>query len=249
MASQVNRDFFKKAKKVDRAIELRDNEAVIPAVKERAEVRARLPNRRLLSVEERAAIIQERTASLSALEEEIEVERKLLLELVKAYTATNSGASDVVAQNLKIKSLMERRSALSRPQVWIESLDGLTLKDVFASKRDVRKIGSTVYQVKRRVEPISSLYVDLEPVAGTGTGTSAATATVKATAKGTAKGTGKGFAGTLASIAATVLPAPVAAPVATPAEVAQGVIIGQKRVIKTKKATAAAPAAAPSFSS
>ena len=253
MASQVNRDFFKKAKKVDRAIELRDNEAVIPAVKERAEVRARLPNRRLLSVEERAAIIQERTASLSALEEEIEVERKLLLELVKAYTATNSGASDVVAQNLKIKSLMERRSALSRPQVWIESLDGLTLKDVFASKRDVRKIGSTVYQVKRRVEPISSLYVDLEPVAGSAT----AAATVKATAKGTAKGTGKGFAGTLASIAATVLPAPVAAPiaapiaapVATPAEVAQGVIIGQKRVIKTKKATAAAPAAAPSFSS
>ena len=182
MASQVNRDFFKKAKKVDRAIELRDNEAVIPAVKERAEVRARLPNRRLLSVEERKAIIDERTASISVLEEEIEVERKQLLELVKAYTVSNSGASDVVAQNLKIKSLMERRSALSRPQVWIESLDGLTLKDVFASKRDIRKIGSTVFQVKRRVEPIESLYIDLE--SGSGSGSSEATAT--ATAKGTA---------------------------------------------------------------
>jgi len=236
MASQVNRDFFKKAKKVDRAIELRDNEAVIPAVKERAEVRARLPNRRLLSVEERKAIIDERTASISVLEEEIEVERKQLLELVKAYTASNSGASDVVAQNLKIKSLMERRSALSRPQVWIESLDGLTLKDVFASKRDIRKIGSTVFQVKRRVEPIESLYIDLE--SGSGSGSSEATATA------TAKGTATGLLGTLASIAPTAAPAPTAA---TPAEVAQGVIIGQKRVIKTKKATAAAPAGPPTF--
>jgi hypothetical protein len=234
MASQVNRDFFKKAKKVDRAIELRDNEAVIPAVKERAEVRARLPNRRLLSVEERKAIIDERTASISVLEEEIEVERKQLLELVKAYTVSNSGASDVVAQNLKIKSLMERRSALSRPQVWIESLDGLTLKDVFASKRDIRKIGSTVFQVKRRVEPIESLYIDLE------SGSSSSEATATATAKGTATG----IAGTLASIAPTAAPAATAA---TPAEVAQGVIIGQKRVIKTKKATAAAPAGPPTF--
>jgi hypothetical protein len=241
MASQVNRDFFKKAKKVDRAIELRDNEAVIPAVKERAEVRARLPNRRLLSVEERKAIIDERTASISVLEEEIEVERKQLLELVKAYDASHSGASDVVAQNLKIKSLMERRSALSRPQVWIESLDGLTLKDVFASKRDIRKIGSTVYQVKRRVEPISSLYINLE----SGSGVSSSSGET------TAAGTSTGLAGTLSSIAATILPktvaAPVAAPVATAAEVAQGVIIGQKRVIKTKKATAAAPAGPPTF--
>jgi hypothetical protein len=236
MASQVNRDFFKKAKKVDRAIELRDNEAVIPAVKERAEVRARLPNRRLLSVEERKAIIDERTASISVLEEEIEVERKQLLELVKAYTVSNSGASDVVAQNLKIKSLMERRSALSRPQVWIESLDGLTLKDVFASKRDIRKIGSTVFQVKRRVEPIESLYIDLESGSGSSSGSSEATAT--------AKGTATGLLGTLASIAPTAAPAPTAA---TPAEVAQGVIIGQKRVIKTKKATAAAPAGPPTF--
>ena len=199
-------------------------------------MRARLPNRRLLSVEERKAIIDERTASISVLEEEIEVERKQLLELVKAYTVSNSGASDVVAQNLKIKSLMERRSALSRPQVWIESLDGLTLKDVFASKRDIRKIGSTVFQVKRRVEPIESLYIDLE--SGSGSGSSEATATA------TAKGTATGIAGTLASIAPTAAPAATAA---TPAEVAQGVIIGQKRVIKTKKAAAAAPAGPPTF--
>ena len=56
---------------------------------------------------------------------------------------------------------MNKRSALSRPSQWIEELNGLTLKDVFESKRDVRKIGSTVYQIKRRVEPIESLYVDL----------------------------------------------------------------------------------------
>jgi len=242
MASQVNRDFFKKAKKVDRAIELRDNEAVIPAVKERAEVRARLPNRRPLTVEERAAIIEERTASLVSLEEEIEVERKILLNAVKAYEASNSGASDVVAQNLKIKSLMERRSALSRPQRWIESISGLTYKDVFASKRDTRKLfgGEDVFQIKRRVEPITSLYLDLE--------------VPQAAEERPAKGLGA----TLASIASAVLPkttaasavaAPVAALVAAPSEAAQGVIIGQKRVIKTKKAAAAAPAGAPSFSS
>jgi hypothetical protein len=241
MASQVNRDFFKKAKKVDRAIELRDNEAVIPAVKERAEVRARLPNRRLLSVEERAAIIQERNASVSALEEEIEVERKVLLSAVKAYESTNSGASDVVSQNLKIKSLMERRSALSRPQRWIESISGLTYKDVFASKRDTRKLfgGEDVFQIKHRLEPITSLYVDLEP-------TSAATATAAtATAATATAGTAKSLVATLASIA-TAVAAP-AAPAPSAAEAAQGVIIGQKRVIKTKKAAAAAPAAPATF--
>jgi len=233
MASQVNRDFFKKAKKVDRAIELRDNEAVIPAVKERAEVRAKLPNRRLLTVEERSEIVQERMASLKSLEEEIEVERKVLLESVKLFESTNSGASEVVSQNLKIKSLMERRSKLSRPESWIEVLSGLTLKDVFASKRDDRKIGADLFQVKRRVEPILSLYVDLDLAAADA---DASAADAKATAK----------PGTLASIAEALTAEP-SGETAAPVTAAQGVIIGQKRVIKTKKLAATAPAGPVSF--
>ena len=232
MASQVNRDFFKKAKKVDRAIELRDNEAVIPAVKERAEVRARLPNRRLLTVEERTAILENKRGELSLLEDQIEVERKALLEAVKTYETTKSGAAAVVAQNLKVKELMEKRSAVSRPEIWIESLSGLSLKDVFASKRDDRKIGADVFQVKRRVEPLLSLYVDLEvPLAA------AATAAAP---------------GPLAAVASLMVSAEPVAP-KTVAEAAQGAIIGQKRVLKSKKtaamASSAAPASAPSFSS
>lgn len=222
MASQVNRDFFKKAKKVDRAIELRDNEAVIPAVKERAEVRARLPNRRLLSFEERSEKIQLRKIQLDSLEEEIEVERKVLLEAVKTFELTKSGASEVVSQNLKIKSLMEKRSKLSRPDTWIEVLNGLTFKDVFASKRDDRKIGADVFQVKRRVEPIISLYIDLEAPPLQETSKPSILATL-------------GLASS--SSEETVEPK-------TAAETAQGVIIGQKRVIKTKKASAASAAPA-----
>ena len=233
MASQVNRDFFKKAKKVDRAIELRDNEAVIPAVKERAEVRARLPNRRLLSFEERSEIIQQRKEQINTLEEEIEVERKILLEAVKAFETTKSGASDVVSQNIKIHTLIEKRSRLSRPEIWIETISGLTLKDVFASKRDDRKIGADMYQVKRRVEPILSLYVDLEAPAA-----ESAEQVQQVQEAGPVGGTG--IAAALSSIAKSVLPK-------SEESVAQGVIIGQKRVIKTKKAAANAPAAPVSF--
>jgi len=240
MASQVNRDFFKKAKKVDRAIELRDNEAVIPAVKERAEVRARLPNRRLLSFEERLEIIQGRNAEIASLEEQIEVERRQLLEDVKVYESTKSGASAVVAQNLKVKGLMEKRSAVSRPEVWIEGLSGLTLKDIFASKRDDRKIGSDVFQIKRRVEPILGLYVNVEEAAAATVATAAKTAAPKTAAAKTAAAQ--------ATAAATAATAAATAP-KTAAEVAEGVIIGkQKRVLKSKIA-AAAPAGAVSFSS
>jgi len=243
MASQVNRDFFKKAKKVDRAIELRDNEAVIPAVKERAEVRARLPNRRLLSVDERATLLEERKGELVALEEQIEVERRQLLEDVKVYESTKSGASAVVAQNLKVKGLMEKRSAVSRPGVWIEGLSGLTLKDIFASKRDDRKIGSDVFQIKRRVEPILGLYVNLEEAAA------AAQATVATAAKTAAAKTAAVAAAAQATAAATAQATAAATAPKTAAEVAEGVIIGkQKRVLKSKIA-AAAPAGAVSFSS
>lgn len=233
MASQVNRDFFKKAKKVDRAIEIRDNEAVIPAVKERAEVRARLPNRRLLTIEERTSEKKERMDKLASLEEEIEVERKVLLEAVKVYESTKSGAAAVVAQNLKVQGLMEKRSTISRPEKWIEGLSGLSLKDIFSSKRDDRKIGAEVFQIKRRVEPILSLYVDMEATSAAASGaTSAAAASSGPTAVASAAA---------ASSGATVAPR-------TAAEVAEGVIIGkQKRILKSKK-TAAAPATGVSFS-
>ena len=164
MAAQLDVKFFKKAKKVDRAIEITDNEAIIPAVKDSPEIRVKLPNRRLRTIEERKAIQEERVNKLTEVEEEIEVERKRLLTLVKTFNQTNSGASEVVAQNLKIQGLMEKRSAIDRPEKWIEDIAGLTLKDIFESKRDIRKIGSgvVVHQIKRRVEPITSLYIDFE---------------------------------------------------------------------------------------
>jgi hypothetical protein len=162
MASQLNRDFFKKAKKVDRAIEIKDNEAVIPAVKERAEVRVRLPNRRLLTIEEREAILKIRKEKIAELEGRIESERKILLAAVKEFEITRVGGPEVISQNHKVKLLMEERSKLYRPEMWIEGLSDLTFKDVFASKKDIRKIGADVFQIKRRVEPITSLYYDLD---------------------------------------------------------------------------------------
>jgi hypothetical protein len=111
---------------------------------------------------------------------------------------------------------MEKRSALARPVKWIEELEGITFKDVFASKRDDRKIGAPVYQVKRRVEPISSLYVDLAAAAA------AAEPAVQAPPLATVK-------------------VPKAAAPKTAAEAAQGAIIGQKKtVLKVKKTAAAA---------
>ena len=152
------------------------------------------------------------------LEDDIEKERKVLLTLVNSFH-DGGPASEVVAQNLKVKSLMEKRSSLSRPVKWIEELEGISFKDVFASKRDDRKIGAPVYQVKRRVEPISSLYVDLAAAAA------AAEPLVEAP-----------------SLAAAPKPATVKPK--TAAESAQGAIIGQKKtVLKVKKTATAAPPA------
>ena len=120
---------------------------------------------------------------------------------------------------------MEKRTKLSRPEIWIETLPGLLLKDVFASKRDVRKIGADVFQIKRRLEPILSLYVDLEAPPVQESSKPSILATL-------------GLASP--SLEETVEPR-------TTAETAQGVIIGQKRVIKTKKASAAAPAGPVTF--
>jgi len=229
--------FFRKAKRSNRAVEITDTEAVIPAVKDAAEIRVPLPNRRPLTFEERKVNLDARNIQIAALEEEIEVERKKLMALTKTYKETRTGIPEIVAQNQKVKEMMERRSALVHPEVWVEVIKGLTLKDVFESKRDGRKVdnNSGVYQVKRRVEPITSLYVDI--------GVAAAAAVVKAEeeeaeeidAKLAADAKAKA-AKTAAAIAAT------AAPAAKPAaEAAQGAIIG-KRVIKMKKGSAVAPA-------
>ena len=210
MAFQLNAKFFRKAKKLNRAVEITDNQAFIPAVKDSPEIRVPLPNRRPKTFEERQAEVEGRMTEVTAVEEQIETERKTLMTLVKSFEESGHGASDVVAQNLKVKGLMERRSTLARPNVWIEELPGLSFKDVFASKRDDRKIGAPVYQVKRRVEPISSLYVDL----------AAAAAEAEPV------------------VEAPSLPAPKAAPVAekTEADAAKGAIIGSviKRTIKKK---------------
>lgn len=231
--------FFRKAKKINRAVEYTDSEAVIPAASGSTEIRVALPNRRPLSLEERQQAIQIRYSEIAVLEEEIESERKTLLKLVKAYQATDGKASDIVVHNLKIKDLMERRSKLAYPEKWIEAIPGLTLKDIFESKRDTRKIGynTDVFQIKRRVEPITSLYVDL--------GAAAAKATLQAEEKeaatiaaSVAAAAAKAADATAKAIAATVTAGTDALAATTAAT--RGAIIGQKRTITLKK-TAPAP--------
>ena len=137
-------------------------------------------------------------------------------------------ASEVVAQNLKVLALMERRSALVRPQKWLEEIDGLSLKDVFQSKRDVRKIGAPVYVLKRRLEPITSLYVDLGMAAELAEPDVEAPPLPAVKPKSSAPGAASG--------------AP--APEKPNEDVAKGVMIGQKKtILKSKKLTSAAPAA------
>jgi hypothetical protein len=162
MSSQLDAKFFRKAKKVNRAVEITETQAYIPAVKDSPEIRVPLPNRRLKTMEEREAELTARYENIATLEEDIERERKSLNALISSYRELGSGAADVVVQNQKVRDLMERRKSMAYPQIWIESLSGVTRTEVFESKRDTRKLpgGGTVYQVKRRVEPISSLYVD-----------------------------------------------------------------------------------------
>ena len=233
----MDASFFRKAKKANRAVEYTDSEAVIPAVSGGAEIRVALPNRRPLTLEERQEAIQKRHGEIAALEDEIESERKILLDLVKSYKADGS-AHNVVVQNLKIKSLMERRSALAHPEKWIEAIPGLTLKDIFESKRDTRKIGykADVFQVKRRVEPITSLYVDLgaaaEKAALQAEEKDAATMASAAISAATGAATGAAISAatkTAKAITTTATAALEAAKATT------GAIIGQRKVIKLKK--------------
>lgn len=193
MAYTLDAKFFRKANKLNRAVEITDTEAFIPAVKESPEIRVALPNRRLKSFEERSDEVSNRLDQIEILEAQIEIQRKTLLDLINTYKTTQSGVAEVVSQNQKVQELMRKRSVLNHPQKWIEELRGLNFKDVFESKRDQRKIGADVYQVKRRIEPILSLYVDdTEPIiAPEDTAPEvpeAPTATVPKTTKEVAKG-------------------------------------------------------------
>jgi len=162
MAYQLNAKFFRKAKEVKRAIEITDNHAIIPAVIDSPEIRVSLPNRRPKTIEERQAVLDARFNEISEIEEQIEVERKKLIELTNLYKVNPvAGVAEIVVQNLNIQKLMDRRRGLRYPESWIESISGFSLVDVFASKRDVRKLEGELHQVKNRVEPIQSLYVDL----------------------------------------------------------------------------------------
>ena len=162
MSSQLDAKFFRKAKKVNRAVEITETQAYIPAVKDSPEVRVPLPNRRIKTMDEREAELTARYENIVALEEDIERERKSLIALTASYRELGSGAADVVVQNQKVRDLMERRKGMAYPESWIEEIGGVSRKDVFESKRDQRKVlGGMFYQIKRRVEPLSSLYVDL----------------------------------------------------------------------------------------
>jgi hypothetical protein len=226
--------FFRRAKKLNRAVEITDSHAYIPAIRDSPEIRVPLPNRRPKTMEERQAELDERMEEIGKLDEEIEVERRALIDLTRKYTTLKSGAADVVVQNLKIQTLMEKRKALQYPEKFIAQINGITLTDIFQSKRDTRKIaGGVLYQIMHRVEPITSLYVDLTSEATSGAAGGAA-ATSKAT---------KDLEGEELSTAVAQPVAPLIAKPKTAEEAKVGAIIGQtKKVLKLKKAPGA-PAA------
>ena len=165
MAFQLDAKFFRRAKRVNRAVEITDNHAIIPAVGDAPEIRVSLPNRRLKTMEERQATLDSRLADITALELQIELERKRLMTLTNTFRDTKTGGAEVVVQNIKVSHLMSQRNAIKVQSQWIEEIDGLKLTDIFESKRDTRKIAGELYQVKRREEPIESLYVDLAKAA------------------------------------------------------------------------------------
>ena len=165
MAATLDRQFFRKVTRRRRTLEFTANEVILPAVKDEPEIRVALPNRRERTIDERIANLAERTANVTFLDEEIETERKKLAEIVRRYKAGQAAVSEVVILNESVRGLMERRSTLARPDTWIEGDDTLTYKDIFMRERDLKKLKWEVFMLKRRVEPISSLYVDLEPVA------------------------------------------------------------------------------------
>jgi len=159
---QLNAQFFRKAIKSKTAVELTETQAIIPASKAGPEIRVSLPNYRLRTSEERTRAIEERYEQIRVLEGQIEDERKALFALVKTFRELGTGVSDVFDKNSAIQILMDTRSKLAHPQKWIDDLEGVTLQEVFETKRDLGKVKGVVFQVKKRVEPIETLYVTVD---------------------------------------------------------------------------------------
>lgn len=212
----LDRQFFRKVAKTRKRLEFTTTDAILPAVDDQPEIRVPLPNRRELTMEEREALVLARFDQVRELDEKIEDERKKLADAIRQHKNGAGSVSAVVLLNESVGGMLTQRSLLARPDTWIETVEGLNFKDIFLRARDVRKLGWDLYQLKRRVEPISSLYVDVAPVA----------ATVAA-----------------AGAPAAGAPAP-AAPVAqvqaqAPKQSAATAAIVGKRVLKLKKATPA----------
>ena len=210
----LDRQFFRKVAKTRKRLEFTATDAILPAVDDQPEIRVPLPNRRELTMEDREALVLARFDQVRELDEKIEDERKKLADAIRQHKNGAGSVSAVVLLNESVGGMLTQRSLLARPDTWIETVEGLNFKDIFLRARDVRKLGWDVYQLKRRVEPISSLYVNVAPIA----------ATVAAPAGAPAAGA----------------PAPAAQVQAQePKQTAANAAIVGKRVLKLKKASAA----------
>jgi hypothetical protein len=217
----LDRQFFRKVAKTRKRLEFTATDAILPAVDDQPEIRVPLPNRRELTMEEREALVLARFEQVRELDEKIEDERKKLADAIRQHKNGTGSVSAVVLLNESVGGMLTQRSLLARPDTWIETVEGLNFKDIFLRARDVRKLGWDLYQLKRRVEPISSLYADV-------LGVSVAT--------GVAAGVAPA-----ASVAAGVAPAQPQVQTQAPKQTAATAAIVGKRVLKLKKATPAAP--------
>lgn len=234
--AKLDAKFFRKAKRSNLAIQITDTDAFIPAKGDQPEIRVRLPNRREKTMEERTAALEARVADLAALEEEIEVERKELKARVDAFRAMGTGGSEVVVQNLKVKTLMDRRNAMVRPERWIEELDAEP-QHIFLEKYKLYSLNHAIYKLVRRLEPLETLYVDVGAAAAAEQiAQEEAEAGALEAARVEAEARRAGAAEK--ARAATELPgAPDAAAAAR-----TGAIVGQRRVIRLGKKSAGAGA-------
>jgi hypothetical protein len=227
----LDRQFFRKVAKTRKRLEFTATDAILPAVDDQPEIRVPLPNRRELTMEEREALVLARFEQVRELDEKIEDERKKLADAIRQHKNGTGSVSAVVLLNESVGGMLTQRSLLARPDTWIETVEGLNFKDIFLRARDVRKLGWDLYQLKRRVEPISSLYVD---VLG-------ASDSVAPAGESVAAGAAPAPASVASAPAASVASAPAASVAQAPKQTAATAAIVGKRVLKLKKATPAAP--------
>jgi hypothetical protein len=149
--------FFRKAKK--HGLELTETQGIVPAP---TEIRVNLPNYRLRTPEERRAVLETKFDEIKQLEEQIETQRKELLELVTAYREHTSGISEIYGKNEAIQRLLEKRSDTLYAVKWLEEKESVELHEIFETKRPLGKLKTPLFQVKRRTEPLQTLYVTME---------------------------------------------------------------------------------------